>query len=321
MTIATCPVTTDVSVAADVIRRGGIVAVPTETVYGLGGNALDPHAVAKIFAAKQRPTFDPLIVHVPDLAAVTSVATDLSPHAQQLAKTFWPGPLTLVLPKQTAISELVTSGLSTVGVRVPRHPLMQALLRQSGCPIAAPSANRFGRLSPTRVEHVVDQLGDVIDLVLDGGPCAVGVESTIVKIEGETATVLRPGGLSLDELRTVVADVRLATTESPTAPEAPGMLPQHYAPRTEIFIAEGELPTPPANARWGLLTFTPSNAQGYAVHRALSDDANLITAAARFFEMLHELDRQSLDRIIATPFPDVGLGVALNDRIRRAATK
>lgn len=321
MTIATCPVTTDVSVAADVIRRGGIVAVPTETVYGLGGNALDPHAVAKIFAAKQRPTFDPLIVHVPDLAAVTSVATDLSPPAQQLAKTFWPGPLTLVLPKQTAISELVTSGLPTVGVRVPRHPLMQALLTQAGCPIAAPSANRFGRLSPTRVEHVVDQLGDVIDLVLDGGPCAVGVESTIVKVEDDTATVLRPGGLSLDELRTVLSDVRLATIESPTAPEAPGMLPQHYAPRTDIVLAEGELPIPPTNVRWGLLTLSPCDSPGYAVHRVLSETGDLIAAASRFFETLHELDRASLQRIVATPFPDVGLGVALNDRLRRAATK
>ncbi|MBI1345642.1 threonylcarbamoyl-AMP synthase [bacterium] len=316
-----CPVTTDVALAAAVIRRGGIVAVPTETVYGLGGNALDRNAVARIFAAKQRPTFDPLIVHVPDFAAVSAVASEISEPAERLARRFWPGPLTIVLPKQAAISELVTSGLPTVGVRVPRHPLMQELLTQSGCPIAAPSANRFGRLSPTRVEHVLDQLGDVIDLVLDGGPCTVGVESTIVKIEGETATVLRPGGLSIDELQTVIPDVRLATTESPTAPEAPGMLPQHYAPRTEIVIAEGELPRPPSGIRWGLLTLTPCHAAGYAVHRVLSDEGDLIVAAARFFETLHELDRSSLQRIVAVPFPNTGLGIALNDRLRRAATK
>jgi len=316
-----CPVTTDVAWAADVIRSGGLVAVPTETVYGLGGNALDPHAVARIFAAKQRPAFDPLIVHIPSVNQVAQVAYGLTSQAARLASTFWPGPLTLVLPKQPAISDLVTSGLPTVGVRVPRHPLMQELLTQSGCPIAAPSANRFGRLSPTRVEHVLDQLGDVIDLVLDGGPCAVGLESTIVKVEDDTATVLRPGGLSLDDLRTVIADVRLATTESPTAPEAPGMLPQHYAPRTDIVIAEGELPIPPAGVRWGLLTLSPCAASGYAVQRALSEEGDLIVAAARFFETLHELDRCSLERIVATPFPQMGLGIALNDRLRRAATK
>lgn len=316
-----CPVTTDVARAAEVIRRGGLVAVPTETVYGLGGNAFDRHAIARIFAAKQRPSFDPLIVHIPSIDQVPQVATGLTPQTARLAASFWPGPLTLVLPKQPAISDLVTSGLPSVGVRVPRHPLMQQLLMQSGCPIAAPSANRFGRLSPTRVEHVLDQLGDVIDLILDGGPCAVGVESTIVKVEDDTATVLRPGGLSLDELRTVLSHVRLATIESPTAPEAPGMLPQHYAPRTDIVLAEGVLPIPPADVRWGLLTLSPCDSPGYAVHRVLSEAGDLIVAASRFFETLHELDRASLQRIVATPFPDVGLGVALNDRLRRAATK
>ncbi len=314
-----CRITTDPAHAAEVLRQGGLVALPTETVYGLGADATNPAAVARIFAAKQRPFFDPLIVHVSGIERVSTVARELPPLAAKLAARFWPGPLTLVLPKQPAIPEIVTSGLPTVGVRVPRHPLMQQVLSLVGRPIAAPSANPFGRLSPTRAEHVQQQLGDAIDLILDGGPCAVGVESTIVRIDSEIATVLRLGGLSLEELQSIAPTTRLAACESPTAPEAPGMLPQHYAPRTPIQVCDGPLPTPPAGERWGLLSFTPCNAPNFTVHEVLTVSGNLIEAAAGFFETLHRLDATGLDRILALPFPETGLGRALNDRLRRAA--
>lgn len=314
-----CPLIYDPETAAAAIRRGQLVALPTETVYGLGADATNPTAVARIFEAKQRPFFDPLIVHVPDLAAVSSVASPLTPLEQTFAERFWPGPLTLVLPKQDHIPDLVTSGLHTIGVRVPRHPLMQQVLTRAGCPIAAPSANPFGRLSPTTAEHVRQQLGDRIDLILDGGPCAVGLESTILRIDGDCAIVLRVGGLAIDDIRAVAPQVRVASGEIPTAPEAPGMLPQHYAPRTPIVVCTDDLPVPPASARWGLLSLRPQTATGYVAVRSLSESGDLVTAAARFFETLHALDALGLDRIVAIPFPDQGLGIALNDRLQRAS--
>uniref|UniRef100_A0A7C2K0J9 Threonylcarbamoyl-AMP synthase n=1 Tax=Schlesneria paludicola TaxID=360056 RepID=A0A7C2K0J9_9PLAN len=314
----TCRLTTDPEEAAAVIRAGGLVALPTETVYGLGADATNSTAVARIFAAKQRPAFDPLIVHLASFEQWPTVATDLPPRARRLAERFWPGPLTLILPRQPRISELVTSGLPTVAVRVPRHPLMHAVLEQAGCPIAAPSANCFGRLSPTRAEHVRDQLGDVIDLILDGGSCDVGVESTIVRPDAEAATILRVGGLPVEDVAAVAGPVRLATADIPTAPEAPGMLPQHYAPRTPIELVT-TAPAPPTGARWGLLTLAPTARDGYAATEALSETGDLVRAAARFFAALHRLDALGLDRIIAVEFPETGLGRAINDRLRRAA--
>ena len=328
-----CRTTTDPDEAARVLRAGGLVALPTETVYGLGANALDGHAVARIFAAKRRPAFDPLIVHLSTFDEWPRVARALPPRALQLARAFWPGPLTLVLPKEPAIPDIVTSGLATVGVRVPHHPLMHAVLERAGCPVAAPSANRFGRLSPTRAEHVVEQLGDDIDLVLDGGPCTVGVESTIVRADEDGVTVLRLGGLPVEEIEKLAGPIRVAAHESPTAPEAPGMLPQHYAPRTPIvLVTPRDLPRPPAGARWGLLVpdrsaAIASGAAGTAggppdawhAVECLSDDGDLVTAAARLFDALHRLDALGLERIVAVACPDRGLGRAINDRLRRAA--
>jgi L-threonylcarbamoyladenylate synthase len=316
-----CPITTDVDRAADVLRKGGLVALPTETVYGLGANALDATAVARIFAAKRRPAFDPLIVHVAALEHWSRVARELPPRARALAERYWPGPLTLVLPRQDAIPDLVTSGLATVGVRVPRHPLMQAVLERSGLPIAAPSANRFGRLSPTSAEHVVAQLGDDIDLVLDGGTCTVGVESTIVRPDADGVTVLRLGGLSVEDVAAIAGPVRIATHESPTAPEAPGMLPQHYAPATPITLVEAQdVPRPAAGDRWGVLARRRSDARGdgWAAAEYLTDDGDLVSAAAGLFAALHRLDALGLERIVAVAFPDEGLGRAINDRLRRA---
>lgn len=310
---------TDLQRAATVIRQGGLVAIPTETVYGLAANALDPQAVARIFAAKDRPFFDPLIVHIADTAWWPRVVREFPPLAVRLAKRFWPGPLTLILPRSAAIPDLVTSGLPTVGIRLPDHPLTRELIRLADVPVAAPSANPFGRLSPTTADHVRRQLGDRVDMVLDGGPCRVGVESTILQIQGDQALLLRPGGVSLEEIEAEIGSVALPGQASPDKPAAPGMLDSHYAPRTKLRIVDGTRLVPPPSSQAGLLTLTPVDASQFAAAEALSRTGNLIEAAANFFQALHRLDQLGLDVILATPFPHEGLGRALNDRLRRAA--
>jgi L-threonylcarbamoyladenylate synthase len=311
--------TISVQRAAEILLSGGLVALPTETVYGLGANALDPIAVAKIFAAKERPFFDPLIVHVPDLDWVPRVASEFPVLALRLAERFWPGPLTLVVPKTNAIPDLVTSGLPSVGIRIPDHPLTREVLRLADVPIAAPSANPFGRLSPTTAEHVRRQLGDRIDAILDGGPCRVGVESTIVQVGGNVVTLLRPGGIPLEAIRSVVGHVEVANETSSDKPLAPGMLASHYAPRTPLVITN-EFPLIPLWKRTGLLVLSePTSTSQFAAVEVLSPDGDLVVAAANFFQALHRLDTAGLDGIVATPFPNEGLGRALNDRLRRAA--
>ena len=209
--------------AASLLREGGLVAVPTETVYGLAANALDPKAVARIFAAKERPFFDPLIVHVPDLDWLPRVVSHMPPLAQKLADRFWPGPMTLVLPRAAQIPDLVTSGLPAVGVRIPDHEMTRQLLRLAQVPVAAPSANPFGRLSPTTAEHVAAQLGDRVDAILDGGPCRVGVESTVLKVDESQVTLLRPGGIPQEEIESLVGVVQNCSARREDLPEAPGL--------------------------------------------------------------------------------------------------
>lgn len=311
----------DISVeqAAAILQAGGLVALPTETVYGLAANALDPVAVARIFAAKERPFFDPLIVHLADDSWLPRVAREFPPMARKLAERFWPGPLTLVLPKTDVIPELVTSGLSTVGVRVPDHPLMRRVLMLTDIPLAAPSANPFGRLSPTTAEHVRQQLGDRIDGIVDGGPCRVGVESTILKISEDRATLLRPGGTSVEEIEALIGTVELVKDLDTDCPAAPGMLASHYAPRTRLVIYD-QLPALAPWPRTGLLSFTGTDCDhGFAAVEVLSQNGNLVAAAAGFFQALHRLDVAGLDGIAAVRFPDQGLGRALNDRLKRAA--
>jgi L-threonylcarbamoyladenylate synthase len=308
-----------VSQAADVLRRGGIVALPTETVYGLGADATQPNAVARVFAAKQRPTFDPLIVHLADVRWIDRAAAEWPPLAQQLAERFWPGPLTIVVPRQTCICDLVTSGLDTVAVRVPQHPMMQQVLRLADRPIAAPSANPFGRLSPTTAEHVVAQLGTVIDGVVDGGPCAVGIESTIVRPDGDQLTVLRLGGTTLEALREVVPQV-VVMPEADRQTVVPGSLPQHYAPHTPLRLVD-HLPNDwPYGGTGCLVLRRGSQAIPPSVAvEVLSERGDLVEAAANFFPALHRLDQRGLTEIIAVRLPEVGLGRALNDRLQRAA--
>lgn len=307
---------TDVALASHLLRTGKLVAFGTETVYGLGANATDATAVAKVFRAKGRPSFDPLIVHVADRDAVDHVVAKFPPAAERLAEAFWPGPLTLVLPKRDLIRDLVTSGRATVAVRIPAPETTRRLLKGAGVPIAAPSANAFGSMSPTTAQHVADQLADSIDYILDCGPCGVGIESTVVDLSEEVPMLLRPGGTTLEELERVIGRVALASASEQGPQRAPGMLSRHYAPRTPLTIGD----TSQEPGRVGLLAFlTPKEPTRFALVETLSPQGDLVEAAANFFAALRRLDAAGLDRIIATPFPEEGLGRALNDRLRRAA--
>lgn len=317
-----CPIGTDAERAAAILRGGGLVAFATETVYGLGANALDPIAVARVFEAKDRPEFDPLIVHIADRAWLSRLTLHMPNAAEELAARFWPGPLSLVLPKAEIVPDLVTSGLPTVAVRIPDHELALKLLRTADVPVAAPSANSFGRISPTTAAHVADQLGEKIDYILDGGPCRVGLESTVLDLSGEQPRLLRPGGLPLEAIEAVIGPVETSQCEhalSTVAMPAPGMLSKHYAPRTRLIVSDDPVNVP-ARGRVGVLTFELLEvSHRFESVEVLSETGDLREAAAKFFAALRRLDEQRLDLIIATPFPNHDLGRALNDRLRRAA--
>jgi L-threonylcarbamoyladenylate synthase len=325
-----------IAMAAACLRAGGLVAFPTETVYGLGANALDARAVARVFAAKERPAFDPLIVHLADaseVGAYAQIEDADDPRVARLAARFWPGPLTLVLRKRALIPEIVTAGLPTVGLRVPDHAVARALIRAAGVPLAAPSANRFGQLSPTRATHVVAGLGARVDLVLDGGPCAVGVESTVILLAAGRAALLRPGGLGVEAIEAEIGRLEVLADGAPgTAELAPGRAGAHYAPRVPLEIAD---PRDPAAApafrvrpgeRVGLLAATDTGRRGaeeaggpFAAVEILDLDGDLVSTAARLFDALHALEAANVSRIVAEPVPDVGLGRAVMDRLRRAS--
>jgi L-threonylcarbamoyladenylate synthase len=318
----TCRVGTDVEQAASILARGGLVAFATETVYGLGANALDPRAVARIFDVKQRPHFDPLIVHVADPNGLTRLVTAIPPAARRLADLFWPGPLSIVLPKAEHVPDLVTAGLPNVAVRIPAHPMARDLIEWTGHPIAAPSANLFGQVSPTSAQHVVEQLGDRIDYILDGGPCAVGLESTVLDLSGDTPTLLRPGGLPLEYIEQAIGPVTRVDSfaDVSAAQRAPGMLAKHYATRTPLVLIEVNAPLPNAG-RIGLLAISPEpNLDRFAAVEILSSRGDLIEAAANLFAAMRRLDASSLDRIVARHAPNIGLGRAINDRLGRAAS-
>ena len=297
--------------AARLLRAGGLVAFPTETVYGLGGDARSDLAVARIFAAKGRPRFNPLIVHVPDLAAAQGFAR-LDARAVAVAQAFWPGPLTLVLPLRdgAGLSPLVTAGLDSVAIRVPAHPLAQALLRAFGGPLAAPSANPSGRVSPTRAAHVLEGLSGRIAAVIDGGPCAVGVESTILGLCG-APVLLRPGGVATEALEAALG-VALPIGGSAVKPSAPGQLASHYAPAAALRLNAA---TPAPGEVW--LGFGPGPAGGLT----LSATGDLVEAAANLFHLMRAADDLAGPggRIAVAPVPETGLGRAINDRLRRAA--
>ncbi len=312
-----------IATAAALLRAGEVVAFPTETVYGLGADALNERAVAQVFAIKNRPHFDPLIVHVPDQDAVALYATDIDERAVALMERFWPGPLTLVLRKRSNIPDLVTAGLDTVAMRVPAHPVALALLRAAQVPVAAPSANPFGYVSPTTALHVQELLGHAVPLILDGGPCTVGVESTVCALTERQAVILRPGGVAVEAIEALIGPVALA---SPTQADArsPGTLLSHYAPHVRLrLLAPGEpIPHADERTRCGLVLFQPrSHGAGYAVTEVLSQDGNLTEAAANLFAALRRLDAAGLDAVIVEPVPEQGLGRAIMDRLRRAAAR
>lgn len=313
--------------AATRLRAGGLVAFPTETVYGLGANALNARAVANIYAVKNRPRFDPLIVHVADAVSVADYAAGVDDRARRLMKRFWPGPLTLVLPKLPVVPDIVTAGRATVAVRQPAHSVALDLLRAVRFPIAAPSANPFGYVSPTTAAHVQDTLGHALDEIIDGGPCSVGVESTVLALDGPRAALLRPGGVTLEQLESVIGKIDTPSSSGDSArpdPRSPGTLPVHYAPRVPLVLLQpGQaVPRPAKGERVGLLTLAPrADAPGYAVTEHLSANGDLIEAAANLFAALRRLDTQNLRRVIVEPVPETGLGRAIMDRLCRAAAR
>jgi L-threonylcarbamoyladenylate synthase len=308
--------------AVTLLREGEVVALPTETVYGLAADALNAIAVAKIFEAKERPRFDPLIVHLPDrdwLEEVADLAAQDPRLIEKLADAFWPGPFTLVLPKREMVPDIVTAGLDTVAVRISAHPVFNKIIGVLATPLAAPSANRFGRISPTAAAHVLDELGGRIPLIVDGGPTEHGLESTIVAPRNGRLEVLRRGPISESEL-TQFGEVVVVGPSHP--PQAPGQFPSHYAPRTPLVVVDdAESFVPDSEKRVGLLAWKSTGGPGFAEVRRLSEPQGLAEAAANLFRHLRELDNLGLDLIVAEELPEEGLGAAINDRLRRAASR
>jgi L-threonylcarbamoyladenylate synthase len=321
--------------AARALAEGRLVALPTETVYGLGANAFDVDAVARVFEAKRRPSFDPLIVHIADFDSLARVAEPHNELAALLMKAFWPGPLTLILPKKAEIPGLVTSGLETVAVRMPSHAVAREVIRLSGVPVAAPSANPFGYLSPTRAEHVARMLGDRVDFILDGGPSDIGVESTVLDVSGARPLVLRPGGLAIAAIEAVCG--RVDTFDRVVAePTSPGQLESHYAPRVPLRLVEaGGLVSAAVKDGDALLFFDMASKEAWlralrdrgealprlAAERILSTRGDLREAAATLFEALHDFDAAGAREIWAERVPEAGLGQAVNDRLWKASAK
>ena len=311
----------DIAFAKQQLQQGKLVAIPTETVYGLAANAFDEKAVASIFTAKNRPTFDPLIVHTYSLENVYDFVEEIHPKLLQLAITFWPGPLTLLLPKKKCIPDLVTAGLDRVGVRVPNHPITYQLLQQLDFPLAAPSANPFGYISPTTAQHVNQQLGAVIPYILDGGACLVGLESTIVGEENGLIIIYRLGGLSIEAIQATIGKVEIQLNQS-SNPKAPGQLKSHYAPKKPIIVRSNKDSIQKNQHQLkGLLCFgsyPEVDFSEFKIIKNLSPTANYQEAAINLFAYLRELDEAEIDIIVCDYLPEENLGLAINDRLMRA---
>jgi len=307
-----------IQIAARIINEGGLVAFPTETVYGLGANALNPLAVARIFELKERPTFDPLIVHIAsfeDLKTLTNQPTDL---VMKLAEKFWPEPLTIVLPKSNLVPDIVTSGLPTVGIRMPDNEIALNLIKASKCPIAAPSANKFGQLSPVNANHVKKQLPNV-DYILDGGKTKIGIESTIVAIDGNVCTLLRPGKITIDEIKNALPNVFIFNTQKPEKLIAPGLLKSHYSPAKPLFIINKNENQFPESSGLILHNRNDFNYQATKIIYT-SQSSNNIEIAANLFSALHTMeDDDSIKQIFIDAIDEIGLGIAIMDRVKKAA--
>lgn len=307
--------------ASEAIKSGELVAFPTETVYGLGADGLNPIAVAKIFEAKNRPSFNPLILHIADKSDVEKIAKIENPKVVKLIEKFWPGPLTLVLPKTEIVPTIVTAGNDTVGIRMPDHPVALELIKNSQTPIAAPSANTFGQLSPTTALHVKKQLGDKVNTILDGGKCAVGVESTILQVTKDEIILLRPGGLALEDIEAVVGKV-ITDRKFDHMPISPGQLPFHYATTLPLHFMNEVSINGATGKRVGVLFLKENKSDTkFDVEKILSPSGNLIEAAANLFSHLHELESADLDLILVEPIEETGLGKAIMDRLRKASNK
>jgi L-threonylcarbamoyladenylate synthase len=316
-------ITTDLNLAKNALNSNDIIAIPTETVYGLAGNAYNEAAIEKIFSLKKRPFYNPLIVHIKSAEFLTQVACDIPDIAIKLANEFWPGPLTLVLKKQPVIPDLVTSGMDTVAIRVPNHALTLNLLNQLDFPLAAPSANPFGSISPTSALHVSNYFKDYLEIILDGGECEKGIESTIIGFENNEPIVYRLGSITIEEIEKKVGKV-LTKTTSDTTPMAPGMLSRHYAPLTDTYLTSDieKLIQSYPDKKIGLLLFqTHLNHTSVVSQEILSKSGNLKEAAKNLYATMHRLDKLNLDMIIAERLPDVGLGKTINDKLQRATKK
>ncbi len=310
--------------AAEILKNGGLVGMPTETVYGLAANALDGEAVAKIFEAKGRPSFNPLIIHVADMRQAMQYA-EMNEYAQILISAFWPGPLTLILPrkKDSGISELATAGLDTIALREPAHPIAQGLIKTSGLPIAAPSANKSGALSPTTPAHVHDSLGDKVDMILAAGACQVGLESTVLDVSGSVPVILRPGAVTAEMIgQKLDMEIGFADSEDGSeAPKSPGMLLKHYAPNTPVRLNAIDVQEGEALLAFGTDKFMVSHDFPEEMKRNLSEEQDLHEAASNLFSMLKELDKCGAKQIAVMNIPQTGIGIAINDRLSRAAKR
>ena len=317
----------DIEKAIALLNADDLVAIPTETVYGLAGNIYSEKAIKTIFKTKKRPFFNPLIVHIPSIDYLENIVDYIPEKAKLLAKAFWPGPITLVLKKKTTIPDLITAGKDTVAVRVPNHQTTLALLKQLDFPLAAPSANPFNRISPTKAEHVEAYFKDNIKMVLDGGACKSGIESTIIGFENDEPIIYRLGSTSIEAIETVVGKIKiknstakLTLSQKEVAPNAPGMLERHYAPKTRTILTNDILNaiTKHKDKRIGLLLFNDINNDSITFKVLLSKNKNLEEAAASLYDALHQLDNEDLDIIITEKLPNHGLGKSINDRLERA---
>jgi L-threonylcarbamoyladenylate synthase len=306
----------DIDIATGYIREGKLVAFPTETVYGLGANALNPLAVAKIFELKERPSFDPLIVHIASVDDLSRLTVSKDERVLRLAEKFWPGPLTIVLPKSEVVPDIVTSGLDTVGIRMPNNPIALELIRKSGCPIAAPSANKFGRVSPTTAQHVRKQLPNV-DYILDGGKTQVGIESTIITLNEKGFEILRHGVITREDLERVVPFHSEKDTSNSIV--APGMLKSHYSPNKPLFFLGDNHLDGMDRSNAGLLSFNTKDTKGYRMVIPLSTSGDLREYAVNLFAAIHKMEESDVEYIVAEPVEEHGVGLAIMDRLRKAA--
>lgn len=313
-------ISTDILQAKKILKKEGLVAIPTETVYGLAGNIYSIKAIDSIFKTKNRPSNNPLIVHIDSYEKLADLVEEIPEKAKKLAEIFWPGSLTLVLKKKKSVPYTITAGKETVAVRIPNHPLTLELLKQLDFPLAAPSANPFGSISPTTAQHVVEYFKDTLGMVLEGGNCENGIESTIIGFENENPILYRLGSLSIEEIESIIGPIKIMN-ENNSSPMAPGMLSRHYAPKTKIIVSENikeELKKHP-NLKIGLLLFKEDiDSNENIVKELLTNNKDLKEAAANLYAAMHRLDRKNLDLIIAEKFPNNSLGKSINDRLKRA---